>query len=97
MSDDNWFQAATHSGSVETGKWYDVKLTVAGDSVKAWLENTRITMVLLNIIGSIAESFTNNLITEDRYRMILDGLQVTLLITVCAALLGTLLGGLRPC
>ncbi len=51
-------------------------------------------MVLLNIIGSIAESFTNNLITEDRYRMILDGLQVTLLITVCAALLGTLLGGL---
>ena len=41
-------------------------------------------MVLLNIIGSIAESFTNNLITEDRYRMILDGLQVTLLITFCA-------------
>ena len=39
MSDDNWFQAATHSGSVETGKWYDVKLTVAGDSVKAWLND----------------------------------------------------------
>ena len=35
----NWFQAATHSGSVETGKWYDVKLTVAGDSVKAWLDD----------------------------------------------------------
>ena len=51
-------------------------------------------MVLLNIIGSIAESFTNNLITEDRYRMILDGLQVTLLITFCAAIFGTLLGGL---
>ena len=51
-------------------------------------------MVLLNIIGSIAESFTNNLISEDRYRMILDGLQVTLLITFCAAILGTLLGGL---
>ncbi len=40
------------------------------------------------------DSFYNNLIVEDRYRMILDGLQVTLLITVCAALLGTLLGGL---
>ena len=40
------------------------------------------------------ESFYNNLIVEDRYRMILDGLQVTLLITFCAALLGTLLGGL---
>ncbi|MBQ6155102.1 MAG: amino acid ABC transporter permease/ATP-binding protein [Bacteroidales bacterium] len=51
-------------------------------------------MVLLNIIGSIAESFTNNLITEDRYRMILDGLQVTLLITFCAAIFGTLLDGL---
>ncbi|MBP5678174.1 MAG: amino acid ABC transporter permease [Bacteroidales bacterium] len=51
-------------------------------------------MVLLNIIGSIAESFTNNLITEERYRMILDGLQVTLLITFCAAIFGTLLGGL---
>ena len=30
------------------------------------------------------ESFYNNLIAEDRYRMILDGLQVTLVITVCA-------------
>ncbi|MGX8706796.1 MAG: ABC transporter permease subunit [bacterium] len=48
----------------------------------------------MNIFGSIAESFTNNLVVEDRYRMILDGLQVTLLITVCAAVLGTLLGGL---
>ena len=46
------------------------------------------------LIGSLTESFTNNLIAEDRYRMILDGLQVTLLITLCAAMLGTLLGGL---
>ena len=43
---------------------------------------------------SLFNSFYNNLIAEDRYRMILDGLQVTLLITLCAALLGTLLGGL---
>ena len=46
------------------------------------------------MIESVAESFYDNLIAEDRYRMILDGLQVTLLITLCAALLGTLLGGL---
>ncbi len=52
-------------------------------------------MVLLNIFGSIAESFTNNLIVEERYRMILDGLQVTLVITLCAAVLGTLLGERR--
>ena len=44
------------------------------------------------MINSIIESFFNNLIAEDRYKMILDGLQVTLLITLCAALLGTLLG-----
>lgn len=42
---------------------------------------------------NIADSFKNNLIVEERYRMILDGLQVTLLITLCAAVLGTLLGG----
>ena len=45
-------------------------------------------------MDSIVNSFYDNLIAEDRYRMILDGLQVTLLITLCAALLGTLLGGL---
>ena len=50
--------------------------------------------MIIALIGSITESFTNNLIAEDRYKMILDGLQVTLLITLCAALLGTLLGGL---
>ena len=43
---------------------------------------------------SVSESFYNNLIAEDRYKMILDGLQVTLIITFCAAILGTLLGGL---
>jgi polar amino acid transport system substrate-binding protein len=47
----------------------------------------------MKIIDSVVNSFTNNLIAEDRYRMILDGLQVTLLITLFAALLGTLLGG----
>ena len=45
-------------------------------------------------MNSIIDSFHNNLIVDDRYRMILDGLQVTLLITLCAALLGTFLGGL---
>ena len=49
---------------------------------------------IIALTGSIIESFTNNLIVEDRYMMILDGLQVTLLITFFAAILGTLLGGL---
>ena len=30
-------QTAIKPGKVEQGRWYDVKLTVAGDSVKAWL------------------------------------------------------------
>ena len=46
------------------------------------------------MINNIIDSFYNNLIVENRYQMILDGLQVTLLITFCAAVLGTLLGGL---
>ena len=50
--------------------------------------------MMIALIGSITESFYDNLIAEDRYRMILDGLQVTLLITLCAVVLGTLLGGL---
>ena len=52
MSDDNWFQAATHSGSVETGKWYDVKLTVAGYSVKAWLDDELVFDEVLKQINS---------------------------------------------
>ena len=46
------------------------------------------------MFSNVTESFSNNLIVEDRYRMILDGLQVTLLITFFAAVLGTILGGL---
>ena len=51
-------------------------------------------MLALTGWASLTESFTNNMIVEDRYRMILDGLQVTLLITLCSAVLGMLLGGL---
>ena len=46
-----------------------------------------------NFFKHIADSFSTNLIAEQRYQMILDGLQVTLLITFCAVLLGSLLGG----
>ena len=39
ISGDGKKQLATRSGSIETGKWYNVKLTVAGDSIKAWLNS----------------------------------------------------------
>ncbi len=51
-------------------------------------------MITMNSLSFLIESFKNNLIVENRYQMILDGLQVTLLITFFAAILGTLLGGL---
>ena len=50
-------------------------------------------LTILTILRRIAESFNTNLIAEDRYRMILSGLQVTLLITFSAIVLGTVLGG----
>ncbi len=42
----------------------------------------------------VADSFYSNIILESRYRLIVDGLELTILISVCAALLGTILGGL---
>lgn len=47
ISGDVTIRMATHPGSVETGKWYDVKLTVAGDSVRAWLDDEKIFDVTL--------------------------------------------------
>ena len=41
-----------------------------------------------------ANSFINNLILENRYQIILDGLRTTLIITIFAAIAGTILGGL---
>ncbi|HQF05000.1 MAG TPA: ABC transporter permease subunit [Bacteroidales bacterium] len=41
----------------------------------------------------ISESFHNNLVQEDRYKLVLDGLAVTVIISILAAILGTLLAG----
>lgn len=43
---------------------------------------------------SLKQSFVNNLVKEDRYMMVVDGLCVTLLITVLSVLFATLLGAL---
>lgn len=43
---------------------------------------------------SVSESFYNNLILENRYKLIIDGLKLTLLISILSAILGTILGGL---
>jgi polar amino acid transport system substrate-binding protein len=46
-----------------------------------------------NFFGRVADGFYSNIILEKRYLLILDGLKLTILITVFAALLGTILGG----
>ena len=43
-------------------------------------------------LGRLADSFHSNLILENRYRLILSGLWVTILISIFAAILGTVIG-----
>lgn len=43
---------------------------------------------------SLKQSFVNNLVKEDRYMMVVDGLYVTLVITILSVLIATLLGAL---
>ena len=45
-----------------------------------------------NFIQSLKTSFEKTLIREDRYKMILDGLKVTLILAVGSLILGTILG-----
>lgn len=47
-----------------------------------------------NMFDSVAESFYDNLIAENRYMMILDGLSTTLWITLFSIILGTLFGAM---
>ncbi|MBN1769491.1 MAG: ABC transporter permease subunit [Prolixibacteraceae bacterium] len=43
---------------------------------------------------SLSTSFYNNIVRENRYKLILNGLKVTSIITLLAALLGTIIGSL---
>lgn len=47
-----------------------------------------------SIFDSIADSFYNNIILENRYLLILDGLKTTVIISILASIFGTLLGGI---
>jgi polar amino acid transport system substrate-binding protein len=47
-----------------------------------------------SLASSIVQGFESNILKEKRYLLILNGLKVTCIITVCAAILGTLLGAL---
>jgi polar amino acid transport system substrate-binding protein len=49
---------------------------------------------LRSFFASFVGSFQSNVIQENRYLLILDGLKTTVIISVCATLLGTFLGAL---
>lgn len=51
-------------------------------------------VVKKSFLVKVKESFENNIVREKRYILIFDGLKVTFIITVLAALFGTILGGL---
>jgi polar amino acid transport system substrate-binding protein len=42
--------------------------------------------------SSLRDSFTRTFLTENRWELVLDGLKVTVLISICSGLLGTLMG-----
>ncbi len=48
----------------------------------------------LTFAKSITESFYNNIILEKRYLLIIDGLKLTILISIFASIFGTIIGGL---
>ena len=48
----------------------------------------------INPFMSIVDSFRSNIVEENRYLLILDGLQTTVIISVLASIFGTLLGAL---
>ncbi len=48
----------------------------------------------ISVFDNIERSFYNNIIVEERYLLILDGLKTTLVISLLTTIFGTLLGGL---
>ncbi len=50
--------------------------------------------VLLSLFASFASSFQSNILQENRYLLILEGLKTTVIISVFSTLFGTLLGAL---
>lgn len=49
---------------------------------------------LVSFVKSVGQSFYNNIIKENRYLLIIDGLKVTIIISVLSVIFGTLLGSL---
>jgi polar amino acid transport system substrate-binding protein len=60
----------------------------------AGFDNVKTKEVKSTFLTKLINSFKNNLIREKRYMMILKGLLITIIISILAAVTGTILGGL---
>ncbi len=82
-------------------KYLDFKTAVialnknlAGANTTEGSSNSTNVLPTTSFIQDVAESFHNNIIIENRYLLILDGLKTTALISILSTIFGTLLGGL---
>jgi polar amino acid transport system substrate-binding protein len=80
-------------------KYYDCSVSIIADMSRMNRDNaaefmpSEIQSEKKDFFKKISESFQNNLVHEDRYKLVLDGLAVTVIISILAAILGTLLAG----
>ena len=69
-------------------------VVAAKKNLAGFKEETMVQPPKLSFFKSVSNSFYNNIILENRYLLILDGLKVTILISILSALFGTLIGAL---
>jgi polar amino acid transport system substrate-binding protein len=67
---------------------------IAGFSSEAIEEKSEEPSSISKFFNGIAESFYNNIIIENRYLLIIDGLKTTAIISILSIIFGTILGGL---
>jgi len=73
---------------------FALKANLAGFENSEGDENKKESSPGNSFLKGIGESFHNNIIIENRYLLILDGLKITAIISILATIFGALLGGL---
>ena len=84
-------------------KYYECSVSIIADMSRMTHDNaaefmpSKMQSEKKDFFKKIGESFHNNLVQENRYKLVLDGLAVTVIISLLAAILGTLQGGSASC
>jgi len=73
---------------------FALKKNLAGQSAENSAGTVQADAVPQSFWGGVARSFHSNIIHEDRYLLLLDGLKITMVLSVLATLFGTVLGAL---